>query len=170
MTIPDHIRTFLGEPHYATVATIDADGGPRQATVWYRFEDDAIVLNSLAGRTWPNNLLRDGRVSIAVRAGGDGYQWVGLSGVAEPITDQADRPGRHRRDGRPLSRPRARGRPGQGRALRRRRNGSRSACRSRPSTSTWTDRARLVTRVVILAGGTGGAKLAAGFDAVAPAG
>ena len=89
MTIPDHIRTFLSEPHYATVATIDADGGPRQATVWYRFEDDAIVINSLAGRTWPNNLLRDGRVSIAVRAGGDGYQWVGLTGVAEPITDQA---------------------------------------------------------------------------------
>lgn len=88
MIIPDHIRTFLSEPHYATVATIDADGGPRQATVWYRFEGDAIVLNSLAGRTWPNNLLRDGRVSIAVRAGGDGYQWVGLTGVAKLITDQ----------------------------------------------------------------------------------
>ena len=88
MTIPDHIRAFLSEPHYATVATIDADGGPRQATVWYRFEGDDVILNSLAGRTWPNNLLRDGRVSIAVRAGGDGYQWVGLTGVAAPITDQ----------------------------------------------------------------------------------
>ena len=88
MTIPEHVRTFLSEPHYATVATIDADGGPRQATVWFRFEGDDVILNSLAGRTWPNNLLRDGRVSIAVRAGGDGYQWVGVNGVAEPITDQ----------------------------------------------------------------------------------
>src|SRR4029077_17698155 len=43
------------------------------------------------------------------------------------------------------------------------RSGSPSASRSGPSTNTWTDRARVVTRVVILAGGTGGAKLAAGF-------
>jgi PPOX class probable F420-dependent enzyme len=88
MIIPDHMRVFLAQPHYATIATIDADGGPRQATVWYRFDGDDVIVNSLAGRTWPNNLMRDGRVSIAVRAGGDGYQWVGLTGVAEPIMDQ----------------------------------------------------------------------------------
>ncbi len=89
MTLPDRIRAFLAEPHYATVATVDDDGAPRQATVWFTLEGDDIRINSLAGRRWPNNLLRDPRVSVAVRDGGDGYRWVGLTGVAEAITDQA---------------------------------------------------------------------------------
>jgi PPOX class probable F420-dependent enzyme len=89
MTLSDKTRTFLDHTHYATVATSDPDGAPRQATIWYTLDGDDLIINSLAGRRWPNNLLRDARVSIAVRAGEDGYRWVGLSGVAEPITDQA---------------------------------------------------------------------------------
>lgn len=89
MTLPDPIRTFLDHTHYATVATIDPDGGPRQATIWYTLDGDGLVINSLAGRRWPSNLLRDPRVSVAVTDGKDGYRWVGLTGVAEPIADQA---------------------------------------------------------------------------------
>jgi PPOX class probable F420-dependent enzyme len=89
MTLSDPVRAFLDNPHYATVATVDDDGAPRQATVWYTLDGETVRINSLAGRRWPNNLLRDPRVSLAVRAGGDGYQWVGLTGVAVPITDQA---------------------------------------------------------------------------------
>ena len=88
MTLPDEIRDFLDDTHFATVATSDRDGAPRQATIWYKLDGDDLIINSLAGRRWPNNLLRDPRVSIAVRAGDDGGRWVGLSGVAEPITDQ----------------------------------------------------------------------------------
>lgn len=89
MTFPDKIRTFLDDTHYATIATIDPDGGPRQATVWYTLDGDGLILNSLVGRRWPTNLLRDARVSIAVTDGADGYRWVGLTGIAEPVTDQA---------------------------------------------------------------------------------
>jgi PPOX class probable F420-dependent enzyme len=89
MTLPDKIRGFLQHDHYATVATIDPDGAPRQATIWYRVEGDDLVINSLAGRRWPTNLLRDPRVSIAVTDGADGYRWVGLTGLADAITDQA---------------------------------------------------------------------------------
>lgn len=89
MTFPDKIREFLGQPHYATIATVDDDGAPRQATVWFTLDGDDIRVNSLVGRRWPDNLLRDPRVSIAVRDGGDGYRWVGLTGVAEAITDQS---------------------------------------------------------------------------------
>lgn len=88
MTLPGKIREFLDNTHYATVATVDADGGPRQATIWYTLDGDGIILNSLAGRRWPTNLLRDPRVSVAITDGADGYRWVGLTGVAEPITDQ----------------------------------------------------------------------------------
>ena len=89
MTLDDRTRSFLDHTHYATVATIDPDGGPRQATIWYTLDEDGLIINSLAGRRWPSNLLRDPRISIAITDGADGYRWVGVTGIAEPITDQA---------------------------------------------------------------------------------
>ena len=41
------------------------------------------------GRRWPANLLRDARIAVTVVDAADGYRWVGLTGTAAPITDQA---------------------------------------------------------------------------------
>jgi len=87
--LPEAIEQFLGAPRFATISTIDPDGGPRQAVVWYRFEEGAIVVNSAVGRRWPANLLRDARIAIAVTDDHDGYGWIGLNGVASPVRDQA---------------------------------------------------------------------------------
>jgi PPOX class probable F420-dependent enzyme len=81
------IREFVAETRFTSIATLDPDGAPRQAVVWYRLDGDEIVLNSAVGRRWPANLVRDGRISLAVLAG-DGYSWVGLTGMATPVTDQ----------------------------------------------------------------------------------
>jgi PPOX class probable F420-dependent enzyme len=77
-------REFLTRPgRYATLATIEPDGSPLQAVVWYLIEDDGtVLLNSLAGRRWPTNLLRDPRASLAVE---DGYDYVALRGVTEHL-------------------------------------------------------------------------------------
>ena len=83
------IRTFLAAPNYATIATIDPDGGPRQAVVWFALDGDVIVLNSRVGRRWPDNLLRDPRVSIAVIDATDGNYWVGITGTAQAVENQA---------------------------------------------------------------------------------
>ena len=94
MTLPatspltDRVRHFLAEPRYAAVATIDEDGGPRQAVVWFLLDGDSIVVNSLDGRRWPTNLRRDPRISIAVTDARE-QSWVGINGVAEVIEDQA---------------------------------------------------------------------------------
>ena len=40
MTLSDKIREFLDHDHYATIATVDPDGGPRQATIWYTLDGD----------------------------------------------------------------------------------------------------------------------------------
>ena len=85
------VRDFLSEPtlKFATLATIDPDGTARQAVIWYRFDDGQIIINSRAGRRWPTNLLRDPRASIAIADPLDGYRWVGMTGSATPIPDQA---------------------------------------------------------------------------------
>ena len=87
--LPDPIRVFLDDLRFATIATTDPDGTPRQAVIWYTLEGDELVINSRVGRRWPSNLLRDPRLSIAVSDGTDGYRWVGLTGTARPVTDQA---------------------------------------------------------------------------------
>ena len=71
------------------MATIDPDGSPRQAVVWYTVDGDEIVLNSAVGRRWPSNLVRDPRLAFSVVDDGDGYHWIGLTGRVTVVTDQA---------------------------------------------------------------------------------
>lgn len=71
---------------FATLATVDADGSPRQAVVWYLVRGEELVVNSALGRVWPTNLLREPRCSLSVEMG---YDWLGVRGRAEAVTDQA---------------------------------------------------------------------------------
>jgi PPOX class probable F420-dependent enzyme len=74
------VRRFLETPRFASVATLNPDGSPLQAVVWYRLEGDCVVFNSRVGRQWPSNLERDRRVSLIVA---DGYDYVELRGEVE---------------------------------------------------------------------------------------
>jgi PPOX class probable F420-dependent enzyme len=87
--LTETIRQFLSAERFMTIATIDPDGSPRQAVVWYRLDGDEIVLNSAVGRRWPANLQRDPRTSLSVVDAVDGYRWVGMTGIARVIADQA---------------------------------------------------------------------------------
>lgn len=82
------LRDFLAEPHFATIATLDADDSPRQAVVWYTFDDRGLTINSAVGRRWPANLLRDPRIAISIADRHDGYRWVGINGVVSTVRDQ----------------------------------------------------------------------------------
>jgi len=85
--LPDHVRAFLAEPRYATVATTDRNGAPRQAVIWYLLDGDTIVINSLDGRLWPTNLRRNPHISVAVTAA-EREEWVGITGTVEIVDDQ----------------------------------------------------------------------------------
>jgi PPOX class probable F420-dependent enzyme len=90
--LPDNVRAFLAAPgRFATLATVDPDGAPRQAVIWYRLDPDGrVTINSADGRRWPANLRRDPRCSLSVADPADAYSFVALVGrVAEVIDDQA---------------------------------------------------------------------------------
>lgn len=94
LTFPltDRVRAFLGAPHVVSVATVDADGSPRQAVAWYRLEpDDRILLNSRTPRRWCTNLERDGRLAMSVIDAADPYRWIGLTGVVDEVIDAVER-------------------------------------------------------------------------------
>ena len=85
--LPADVLKFLRTPgRHAVVGTIDPDGRPRQVLVWYRMDGETVVLNSLVGRRWPTDLVREGWVSIVVS---DGHDWVTVGGPVEVVEDQA---------------------------------------------------------------------------------
>lgn len=86
--LPDDARAFLDDTRFATIATLDPDGTPRQAVVWYTVDGDEVVLNSAVGRRWPSNLVRDPRVAFSVIDNVDAYRWLGITGVATVVEDQ----------------------------------------------------------------------------------
>jgi PPOX class probable F420-dependent enzyme len=86
--LPDRIRTFLDDERFATISTIDPDGAPRQAVVWYTLDGDEFVINSRVGRRWPTNLLRDPRIAFSVVDAADGQRWAGLNATVRPITER----------------------------------------------------------------------------------
>jgi PPOX class probable F420-dependent enzyme len=88
-TLPERVRAFLDPTRFATIATADPDGSPRQAVIWYRLDGEEIVLNSRVGRRWPSNLVREPRISVAISDRADGYRWVGLTGRVTIVDDQA---------------------------------------------------------------------------------
>jgi len=83
--IPAAVREFLAQPRYATIATVNPDGSPHQAVVWYLLQGEEIILNSRVGRRWPENALRDPRVSLIAEAGDD---YATVSGTLEEIPDR----------------------------------------------------------------------------------
>jgi PPOX class probable F420-dependent enzyme len=89
IAIPYDIRTFIDDTRFATIATTDPDGAPRQAVIWYTVAGDEIVLNSAVGRRWPANLVRDPRIAFSVIDASDGYRWVGMTGRVTVVEDQA---------------------------------------------------------------------------------
>jgi PPOX class probable F420-dependent enzyme len=89
LAIPESVRTFLDTTRFATITTLDPDGTPRHAVIWYTIEGDEVVINSALGRRWPTNLLRDPRIAFSVVDAADGYRWVGLHGTVTPVHDQA---------------------------------------------------------------------------------
>ncbi len=89
--LSDRVRSFLAQPLYPSLATAGPDGEPHQAVIWYRLEpDDRILINSRSGRRWPNELLRDGRASLAVTDLEDPFSWVGLQVVVEQVGDDVE--------------------------------------------------------------------------------
>jgi PPOX class probable F420-dependent enzyme len=86
------VRAFLDQRLYATLATTDPDGAPRQAVIWYAIDDDErVMVNSRIGRLWPANLERDGRLALAVIDPADANRWVGLTGLVDAIDDDVER-------------------------------------------------------------------------------
>lgn len=85
-------REFLERTNVVTVASLDPDGGPRQAVAWFRLEPDGrILLNSRTPRRWCLNLMRDPRVALSIVDPADGQIWLGMTGGVDEVIEDVER-------------------------------------------------------------------------------
>ncbi|MEI8237921.1 MAG: pyridoxamine 5'-phosphate oxidase family protein [Actinomycetota bacterium] len=75
---------FLAEPgHLVRVATVDADGMPRNVPIWYLLHEGRIVFTPRLHSVFLANLLRDPRVGITIDEDALPYRKVTVQGRAE---------------------------------------------------------------------------------------
>ena len=76
--------SFLREPgHLLRVATVDADGMPRNVPIWYILEGNQIVFTPRVHSVFLANLLRDPRVGLTIDEDALPYRKVTVQGRAE---------------------------------------------------------------------------------------
>ena len=86
--IEPHVDQFLGQTLVSVISTVDANGRPCSAPIWYQWEDGAAYF--FTGRRtlkW-RNLLRDPHASLCVDWREPPYKSVILSGVVEEVDRQ----------------------------------------------------------------------------------
>lgn len=86
--LTDELRSFLGGPRYAVLATHDPDGGIHLTPIWFLFEDDRFYFGSSSGSRKVKNVERNVPASVVVDAREPGRErWVSASGPVEILRD-----------------------------------------------------------------------------------
>ncbi|WP_318783802.1 PPOX class F420-dependent oxidoreductase [Streptomyces spectabilis] len=88
MELNEETRRLLDGKNFATVATLNRDGGPQTSVVWIARDGDAVVFSTTAGRLKARNLARDPRISLTVFDTENPYRSVDIRGTAELIEDR----------------------------------------------------------------------------------
>lgn len=81
---------FLGNPYYAILTTLRADGTPHQTVVWVDSDGGDVLINTAEGRAKPRHMRANPNVSIAVVDPANGYHSLVVAGKAELSNEGAD--------------------------------------------------------------------------------
>ncbi|RAY15042.1 PPOX class F420-dependent oxidoreductase [Actinomadura craniellae] len=88
--LDEETRKLLDGRNFATVATVNPDGGPQSSVVWILREDDTVLFSVTATKQKALNLARDPRISLTVYATENPYRSVEIRGTAE-LTEDPDK-------------------------------------------------------------------------------
>ncbi len=83
MAIPDESIDLVGPPHYAHIATVNADGSPQSSVVWAELRNDRIHLSTGGNYKKTRNMRREPRVAISFHDVANPYRTIEIRGRAE---------------------------------------------------------------------------------------
>ena len=75
-------RRILDGKNFATVATVNPDGGPQASVVWFRRDGDSVLFSITSDKQKARNLARDPRVVVTVFDLENPYDSVEIRGHA----------------------------------------------------------------------------------------
>lgn len=81
VTLPEPVRELVDGKNFATVATLDADGGPQTSVVWVGLDDGDLVFSATEDRLKVRNLRRDPRASVSITDAENPYRHTQLRGT-----------------------------------------------------------------------------------------
>jgi PPOX class probable F420-dependent enzyme len=81
-------RTLLDGKNFATISTLNPDGGPQSSVVWIMREGDTVTFSTTTGRQKARNLIRDNRISVTVFDTENPYNYVEIRGTADLVEDK----------------------------------------------------------------------------------
>jgi PPOX class probable F420-dependent enzyme len=81
------VHALIDSPNFATVATLDPDGGPQTSVVWIGLDENDLVFSATQDRRKVRNLRRDPRVSVSIMDAADPYRHAQLRGTATITPD-----------------------------------------------------------------------------------
>ncbi|RLK59801.1 PPOX class F420-dependent oxidoreductase [Actinokineospora cianjurensis] len=83
-------KALIDGANFATLATLNPDGGPQTSVLWVRRDGEDLLLSTVAGRQKEKNLRRDPRVSVTVVNKDNPYSYIEVRGAARLTTEGGD--------------------------------------------------------------------------------
>ncbi|MEU3708829.1 PPOX class F420-dependent oxidoreductase [Streptomyces catenulae] len=90
MAKEEWLKFLSGGTRTGKLSTVQADGRPHVAPVWFVVDGDELVFNTGEETVKGRNLLRDGRVALCVDDERPPFSFVVVQGTAEIGEDVAD--------------------------------------------------------------------------------
>ena len=88
--IPDDIRQLLDAPNYVHLATLRADGSPRNWVVWVGLEGDHILVCTSDAIWKAKDMRRDPRVALSVNDMANPYRMAAIQGRVVEVRPDED--------------------------------------------------------------------------------
>jgi PPOX class probable F420-dependent enzyme len=86
--LPDHVRQFIEEPNFASLATVMPDGSPQVTPMWLDTDGDYLYINTAEGRQKPRNFQHDKRVALAIIDRANPYRHATVRGRVVDVTQE----------------------------------------------------------------------------------
>ena len=84
--ISSDIQAYLDERHIATIVTLNSDGSPHVAPVWYEYRDGQVLIITGASSVKVRNIQHDPRVSVCIANDTSPARYVLVEGSARIST------------------------------------------------------------------------------------
>ena len=87
---PEESRAYLDERHVANLVTLNADGSPHVAPVWYLHREGSLHVSAGASAVKVRNIQRDARVAVSIANTSSPAMYVLVEGRATVTAEGAD--------------------------------------------------------------------------------